>query len=83
MRDFTMACVIRPGAQSEHVPQQPHSQIGIFVLRADVARELVARYKLIELIDGIIDIRIRRIFGVEILGHSRQARALRRKILQA
>ena len=48
--------VVCPCAPRERQPEECKSQIGVFLLHADIARQLVARKKLIKLFDGIIGI---------------------------
>ena len=65
--------VAHAGAERQHVAQKADAQVGVFVLRADVAGEVVAGEEIVHLLDGVIGIGVGWVFRSEVRGHARQA----------
>ena len=50
---FHQRRIVHAGMLGQNLSKQPSAQIGVFILRSSFPRELVAREKLVELLDGI------------------------------
>ena len=74
--------VAHAGFSGEDVPEQPDSEVRVFVLFADVARQRVVGEEVVQLFDRVIGIGIFWIFRGEVAGQARKAGGLRREIQQ-
>src|SRR4051812_36183384 len=68
--------------ERQGVPEEPHAEVRIFEARTDIASELVTGEEIVELLDGIIGIRICLVFRRHVGRQSRQPRTVGREIGQ-
>lgn len=67
------ARIIGAGMLCQHMAEQAVAEVGIFEFATDIARQRVAREEAVELVDGVVRIRIATVLGREIIRQARQA----------